>query len=833
MDNLTNLESLSKHLNLEKSLDFIQFKTSFIDNFDFERLTELARGQLIKRTGSRSATWKMMLGVIPNINDKEVWTKTLKENRERYGRLQDKYMKLNSQINTPNPLALLNNPDMAKEIFSMKEDREIKILIKKDVERTMQELELFKDKFVQLKMEEVLYLWAKEYPEFKYQQGMNEILAVLVLCVISELHHDERQQSEFSSGKQESDDEEGHSSHDEDDQGHDYNKKLFREMHDPKDMWADIYCMFENLMNLGVKDLYYKDIIQLPTPAELKQKQNSDKKIGFRDDNYSSTKDEENKQELQRNQNRDIKAYTQYSSLSSQSSGLSIAMQKPEQISKEKQRRLRKQKLLELNQEDAKKTALKKRSNKIFSKYLREIDPELFNHIQEIDLQPELILLKYLRCLLSREFTPQSLLYVWDFIIQGIDEQGRIYLQELKQTQNHHQDESSHDFIKSLDYICLSMVQLQRNYLIESDYIGCLKLTSRSQRLDCHNEVIRIADRIGKILFDKMIKKDNLIQKDEFPRILEQDVEKFMQEYSLRHESDEESDVGSSLDNSGIIQPRKCFKVKEESEEEENSEIDSVGELSISNDRMKDVDEVVESTMIPKQGSIVIDEDGDTFVDCTNDLVRDNHSDEDEKEESFHSIDDANLDAPLEDADYPTEDINKKLFKLKDTKGKVIYDHQTKQRRFMSPFEQFIAEQEGLFKKDELRQNDEQNSATLTTTASTQFDSKTLVIHSLNSGSGSLIEEPITLPKKASQVMRPNNKLAKMANILQIDAQVKQVEDCVMQERKQNIKQLRNIKGYLSGIKTGRNSQILEKVQRAQRITANGGESKSIFSFLF
>ena len=67
--------------------------------------------------------------------------------------------------------------------------------------------------------------------------------------------------------------------------------------------------------------------------------------------------------------------------MSSQSSGTSIAKQKPEQITKEKQRRLRKQKLLELNQEDAKKTALKKRSNKIFSKYLREIDPELFNHI--------------------------------------------------------------------------------------------------------------------------------------------------------------------------------------------------------------------------------------------------------------------------------------------------------------------------------------------------------------------------------------------------------------------------------------------------------------------
>lgn len=45
----------------------------------------------------------------------------------------------------------------------------------------------------------------------------------------------------------------------------------------------------------------------------------------------------------------------------------------------------------------------------------------------------------------------------------------------------------------------------------------------------------------------------------------------------------------------------------------------------------------------------------------------------------------------------------------------------------MSPFEQFLAEQQELFKKDEARMNDEQNSVTLTTTASTQFEVKTLV----------------------------------------------------------------------------------------------------------
>jgi len=33
----------------------------------------------------------------------------------------------------------------------------------------MQELELFKDSEVKKALEEILYIWAKEYPEFKYQ----------------------------------------------------------------------------------------------------------------------------------------------------------------------------------------------------------------------------------------------------------------------------------------------------------------------------------------------------------------------------------------------------------------------------------------------------------------------------------------------------------------------------------------------------------------------------------------------------------------------------------------------------------------------------------------
>ena len=79
---------------------------------------------------------------------------------------------------------------------------------------------------------------------------------------------------------------------------------------------------------------------------------------------------------------------------------------------------------------------------------------------------------------------------------------------------------------------------------------------------------------------------------------------------------------------------------------------------------------------------------------------------------------------------------NKNTFKIKNTQGKVVYDQATKQRRFMSPFEQFLSEQQELFKKNDTLDRDEQNSVTVTTTASTQFDSKTLVNHPISFSSG-------------------------------------------------------------------------------------------------
>jgi hypothetical protein len=97
-------------------------------------------------------------------------------------------------------------------------------------------------------MEELLYIWAKEHPEFKYQQGMNEILAVVVVSLISELmENEEREDHETAMNSDDDSDDHACNAH-----------RIFLTLHDPQFIWADAYLLFESVMNLGVKELYYK-----------------------------------------------------------------------------------------------------------------------------------------------------------------------------------------------------------------------------------------------------------------------------------------------------------------------------------------------------------------------------------------------------------------------------------------------------------------------------------------------------------------------------------------------------------------------------------------------
>ena len=59
------------------------------------------------------------------------------------------------------------------------QDKELRELIKQDVDRTMQENSFFTLPEVNAQLQDMLYLWAKDNIEYGYRQGMNEVLAIV------------------------------------------------------------------------------------------------------------------------------------------------------------------------------------------------------------------------------------------------------------------------------------------------------------------------------------------------------------------------------------------------------------------------------------------------------------------------------------------------------------------------------------------------------------------------------------------------------------------------------------------------------------------------------
>lgn len=55
--------------------------------------------------------------------------------------------------------------------------------------------------------------------------------------------------------------------------------------------------------------------------------------------------------------------------------------------------------------EERKKSAVMRRCNRIYHSFLKSIDTEIYKHLVNIQLDPELQLMRWLRCLLSREFS--------------------------------------------------------------------------------------------------------------------------------------------------------------------------------------------------------------------------------------------------------------------------------------------------------------------------------------------------------------------------------------------------------------------------------------------
>jgi TBC1 domain family protein 5 len=115
----------------------------------------------------------------------------------------------------------------------------LKKIINLDVNRTYQDKELFQTNIVKEILVNILFLWSKENIEVSYKQGMNEILGV-ILFGFYPFYFKGGKVTDVNLFK---------------DPVSNY-KELYYYFHDEDDLAADLYHVFNAIMNRGIKDLF-------------------------------------------------------------------------------------------------------------------------------------------------------------------------------------------------------------------------------------------------------------------------------------------------------------------------------------------------------------------------------------------------------------------------------------------------------------------------------------------------------------------------------------------------------------------------------------------------
>ena len=150
----------------------------------------------------RSTLYKIFLNILP-YNDPNSSKNNLEQTRKQYK------LKLNRLLNKNEYIIPFINCEEKKgtekyeNLYNLipKEDNDLLALIKLDVDRTFQELDLYKNSKIKEMLCKILYVFSKGIPEPSYCQGMNEILGTLLYAFLPSLTLNDLSDFNFSMEK--------------------------------------------------------------------------------------------------------------------------------------------------------------------------------------------------------------------------------------------------------------------------------------------------------------------------------------------------------------------------------------------------------------------------------------------------------------------------------------------------------------------------------------------------------------------------------------------------------------------------------------------------------
>jgi TBC1 domain family protein 5 len=344
-------------LDIDKEYSIDNFKKYLYDPDRFQDLIKVSYEGGLSDVKLRWSCWRACLGLFP-VGPEEKIPEALKKSRDYYYQEFDRLTNIrggNQKEVVDDPLSKnSNNP-----WNSFFEDNELKTTIKQDVDRTYQDKDFFLSKKIKDLLLNVLFVWSKLNPTVSYRQGMNEIAGLLTYVCFMENTTNVSDKSQFT--------------------------ESFINLNDEKHSEADIFTVFNKIMELGQKDMFN------PNPINPSSVKNQYKRL---DRIFGSSMGEATRP----------------------------------------------------------KSALIARSGNIQENLLETIDEQLYTHMKKIGVEPQVYLLRWIRCMLAREYRMSDAIIVWDALFAFF-----------------YQNRAEAKTLEMIDFMSLGMLQFVRHDLLMKD----------------------------------------------------------------------------------------------------------------------------------------------------------------------------------------------------------------------------------------------------------------------------------------------------------------------------------------------------------------------------
>ena len=206
----------------------------------------------------RPTAWKIFFGIFPNNANIIDWVETINKLRIKYNKKKKKYLSIKKYKGDPLNIGGSNNSNKKGErnFNTLYEENELRRIINLDIIRTYQNINLFSQEKIKKLLLNILFIWCKENDDVSYRQGMNDLVAILILCFYPYYFSFEEKE------KPNKEDIIKYINIKEPKERYKYSNIIYNYFHDEDEIECDLFFAFDSLMKKGMKNLFDPRLFQ-------------------------------------------------------------------------------------------------------------------------------------------------------------------------------------------------------------------------------------------------------------------------------------------------------------------------------------------------------------------------------------------------------------------------------------------------------------------------------------------------------------------------------------------------------------------------------------------